>query len=92
VKLNARGVNEHGVQMCECKRYGPPHAYEPGEWCTPNGPVIPKSAPPRLLELEEICSERPLSDDELAEVRASTEGADVLPAFEALLADPREES
>jgi hypothetical protein len=29
------GVNEHGVLMCECKPFGPPHAYEPGEWCSP---------------------------------------------------------
>lgn len=43
-ELDEKGVNQNGVQMCECRRYGPPHAYEPGESCTPNGPVIPKSA------------------------------------------------
>lgn len=39
-----QGINEHGVLMCECgnKR---PHAYEPGEWCSPVR-VLPKSAQP----------------------------------------------
>lgn len=31
-ELDANGVNQYGVAMCECgnKRV---HAYEPGEWC-----------------------------------------------------------
>lgn len=29
------GVNAYGVLMCECKPFGAPHAYEPGEWCSP---------------------------------------------------------
>lgn len=32
-KLDAKGVNQHGVLMCACKAYGPIHAWEPGEWC-----------------------------------------------------------
>ena len=37
--LTADGYNEHGCAMCECgnKR---PHAWEPGEWCSPER-VIP---------------------------------------------------
>lgn len=27
------GHNVHGVAMCVCKRYGPAHAWEPGESC-----------------------------------------------------------
>ena len=38
-KLSADGCNEHGVAMCECKPYGPVHAYEPGEWCSPERKV-----------------------------------------------------
>lgn len=33
--MDAKGYNEHGVLMCECKPYGRAHAYEPGEWCSP---------------------------------------------------------
>lgn len=38
--LDANGVNEHGVAMCQCKRFGPVHAWEPGEWCGER--VVPK--------------------------------------------------
>lgn len=33
------GTNAHGVAMCVCKRFGPPHAWEPGEACSPTRAV-----------------------------------------------------
>lgn len=41
-----QGINENGVQMCECKRYGPPHAWEPGESCSPERVIPAASKPP----------------------------------------------
>jgi hypothetical protein len=32
-RMDANGVNEHGVAMCQCKPFGSVHAWEPGEWC-----------------------------------------------------------
>lgn len=34
------GTNEHGVTMCKCRPFGPVHAWEPGESCSPNR-VVP---------------------------------------------------
>ena len=29
------GYNKFGVPMCKCLHYGPAHAWEPGEACSP---------------------------------------------------------
>lgn len=34
MKLDENGVNEFGVAMCCCRRFGRPHAWEPGETCS----------------------------------------------------------
>lgn len=31
--LTPDGYNRYGVAMCKCRRYGPVHAWEPGESC-----------------------------------------------------------
>jgi hypothetical protein len=41
--MDAKGYNEHSVLMCECKPFGPAHAYEPGESCSPTH-VMPLEA------------------------------------------------
>lgn len=41
MRLDEKGVNEHGVAMCECGNK-PAHAWEPGESCGDR--VIPKAA------------------------------------------------
>lgn len=40
------GTNEFGVAMCKCRRYGPPHAWEPGESCSPSRVVPALTFPP----------------------------------------------
>jgi hypothetical protein len=54
-RLDARGVNEHGVAMCQCKPFGPVHAWEPGEWCSSER-VVPKppTQPLRGSEVERL--------------------------------------
>lgn len=47
--MDAKGFNEHGVLMCECKPYGRAHAYEPGEWCSPTH-VLPLEAQKLAVE------------------------------------------
>lgn len=59
MKLDANGVNEHGVQMCDCKRNGPIHAWEPGEWC---GPLVVPAGPDLDREREEIVEAMPCAD------------------------------
>jgi hypothetical protein len=48
--MDAKGYNEHGVLMCECKPYGRAHAYEPGESCSPTH-VMP-------IEAQKLAAER----------------------------------
>lgn len=50
IELDAEGRNKNGVLMCECKPYAGPHAYEPGEWCSPEH-VLPIDA--RLAAAEQ---------------------------------------
>jgi hypothetical protein len=43
--LDGNGINEFGVAMCECKPFGPIHAWEPGEWCSPERVIPPRPNP-----------------------------------------------
>lgn len=61
VKLDADGYNEYGVAMCECKRFGPIHAWEPGEWCSPKR-VVPDATIDLDREREEIVEAMPCAD------------------------------
>jgi hypothetical protein len=47
--VDAKGYNGFGVKMCDCKPYGRPHPYEPGEWCSPNW-VQPQPTDPNSTE------------------------------------------
>lgn len=51
MKLDEKGVNEHGVAMCECGNK-PAHAYEPGEFCGER--VIPSAADPEIKLIERL--------------------------------------
>jgi hypothetical protein len=46
MKLDANGVNEHGVAMCACKPGRSVHAWEPGEWCSPRRVLPPTTDRP----------------------------------------------
>jgi hypothetical protein len=75
--MDAKGYNEHGVLMCECKPFGPAHAYEPGEWCSPQH-VMP-------LEAQKLAAEQ--QRDRLLEAvrsRFDAEGDDIYAAQAAL--------